>query len=74
MPNNKDRIGSVVIDGKVFVDIESLLEVMYDGCIAAAETSNKLEDPVMKLMLAGMTGMCDAIDKVYQAIKKNHGL
>jgi hypothetical protein len=69
-----DRIESVVVDGKVFVDIERLLAALYDGCIQAAETSNQLEDPVMKIMLAGMTGMCDTIDKIYDVIKKNHGL
>ena len=55
------------IDGKLFFDLEQLLDLMYRAANESSVASTKMRDPALGIMTIGMVGLCKALDDVLAA-------
>lgn len=67
--NLNNQLGAVEIDDKVFIDLDALLEVLYNSCKHSADLATERKDPTMLIMIAGMTTMCDVVEKIHTELK-----
>ncbi|AZU97265.1 hypothetical protein SEA_EMMA1919_223 [Streptomyces phage Emma1919] len=63
-----------VVDGRVYFDLEQLLEIMYDVCNKTSVLATELRDPALATMTLGVANMCKALDDVLTVQKAAHGL
>ncbi|WNN94779.1 hypothetical protein SEA_PHREDRICK_225 [Streptomyces phage Phredrick] len=63
-----------VVDGRVYFDLEQLLEIMYDVCNKTSVLATQLMDPALGTMTLGVANMCKALDDVLTVHKAAHGL
>jgi len=63
------QLEAIDVDGKVFVDLDGLLEVLYNSCTYGANMAKEQKDAPMMIMVAGMTTLCDVIEKVHDELK-----
>jgi hypothetical protein len=62
-----------VVDGRVYFDLEQLLEIMYDVCNKTAVLATELRDPALATMTLGVANMCKALDDVLTVHKAAQG-
>ena len=63
-----------IVDGRVYFDLEQLLEIMYDVCNKTSVLATKMLDPALGTMTLGVAQMCKALDDVLTVHKAAHGL
>ncbi|XAO35389.1 hypothetical protein SEA_FRANCOB_225 [Streptomyces phage Francob] len=63
-----------VVDGRVYFDLEQLLEIMYDVCNKTSVLATKMLDPALGTMTLGVAQMCKALDDVLTVQKAAYGL
>lgn len=74
MLNVSKTLGTKLVDGRVYFDLEQLLGIMYDSVNSMAELSTKTRDPVLATMNLGVANMCKALDSVLTLQKEAHGV
>lgn len=68
------QLNPTVIDGKVYIDLDSLCEVLFTHCTSASELANVTGDPLMGIMVMGQTVLAQALDDALGAVQAQHGL
>ncbi|WMI33825.1 hypothetical protein SEA_PATELGO_223 [Streptomyces phage Patelgo] len=74
MLNVSKVLGTKLVDGRVYFDLEQLLSIMYDSVNSMAELATKIHDPVLGTMNLGVANMCKALDSVLTLQKEAHGV
>lgn len=62
------------IDGRVYFDLEQVLEIMYTVCNETSVLATKMHDPVLGTMTLGVANMCKSLDDVLTVHKAAYGL
>jgi len=62
------------VDGRVYFDLEQLLEIMYTVCNETSVLATKMHDPALGTMTLGVAQMCKALDDVLTVHKAAYGL
>ncbi len=68
------QLNPKVIDGRVYIDLDSLCEVLFTHCTTASQLANDMGDPMLGLMVVGQTHLTQALDDVLGAEQAKHGL
>jgi hypothetical protein len=68
------QLNPKVIDGRVYVDLDSLCETLFNHCTTASQLANDLGDPMLGLMVMGQTVLAQALDDALGAEQAQHGL
>jgi hypothetical protein len=63
-----------VEDGRVYVDLDALCEILFNHCTTASQLANDMGDPMLGLMVMGQTVLTQALDDVLGAVQAKHGL
>lgn len=74
VPNLTKQLNSKVIDDKIYIDLEGLLETMFSICTEANIVATKTLDPSLGVMTQGMVHMCRALEAVLAAKQDESGL
>lgn len=74
MPNLSQAMRIVEVDGRVYFDLEQLLEMMYEVVNNSSIVATEAKDPALGIMTAGMQTLCQALDAVLTAQKVALGL
>lgn len=74
MLNVSKALGTKLVDGRVYFDLEQLLAIMYDSVNAMAELATKTQDPVLGTMNLGVANMCKALDSALTLKKESYGI
>lgn len=74
MLNVSKTLGTKVVDGRVYFDLEQLLSIMYDSCNEMAVLATETRDPVLGTMNLGVANMCKALDAVLSLKKEAYGI
>lgn len=69
MPNLSQAMRVAEINGKVYFDLEQLLEMMYEVVNISHITATEAKDPALGIMTTGMQTLCQALDAVLTAQK-----
>jgi hypothetical protein len=68
------QLNPKVIDGRVYVDLDALCEVLFQHCTTASQLANDSADPMLGLMVMGQTVLAQALDDALGAEQAKHGL
>lgn len=68
------QLNPKVIDGRVYVDLDSLCDVLFAHCTTASTLANDMGDPMLGLMVMGQTVLTQALDDVLGAVQASNGL
>lgn len=73
-PGLKDKIRYEVKDGRIMVDFDQLLEVLFSMVTESAKLADKTKDPALAIMTLGATSVCEGIETVYKLLREQEGL
>ncbi len=68
------QINPKVIDGKVYIDLDALCDVLFSHCTTTSQLANDLGDPMLGLMVMGQTVLTQALDDTLGAVQASNGL
>lgn len=74
MLNLSKALKAEEVSGRIYVDLEQLLEMMYEASNNSSVAATEAKDPALGLMVMGMATLCNSLDAVLTAKKLEHGL
>lgn len=63
-----------VIDGRIYVDLDALLDVLFKSCELSAQKASEAQDIPLGVMVTGQTVLVQALDDALGAFQAEHGL
>lgn len=74
MPNLSQALRTTVVDGRIYFDLEQMLDIMFKTANEASIMSTEMKDPALGIATLGMVNMCNALDAVLTVQKNAYGL
>jgi len=72
--NLNEQLNYQVIDGRVYVDFEQLLTLMYDVVVQGHLMATRMADPALGVMVMGQEATGKALEAVLTELKRRAGL
>lgn len=70
----KDKIKYEVKDGRIMVDFDQLLDILFSMVSEAGKLADDTKDPALAIMTLGATSVCEGIETVYKLLREQEGL
>lgn len=74
MPKLSQAVRTTIVDGRVYFDLEQMLDIMFDAANASSHVATVARDPALGVMTMGMVNMCRALEAVLTHHKEAGGL
>jgi len=74
LPMFNEALRTEVIDGKVYVDLDQLAQLIFDVSNESTVAATQMRDPALGIMALGVMTVGQALDGVLELQKEAHGL
>lgn len=74
VPNLTKQMKAENVNGKVYIDLELLLETMFEACNTGNQVATDSKDPVLGIMVTGMITLCKNLEEVLAAHQRAMGI
>jgi hypothetical protein len=74
LPMFSKALKTEVIDGKVYVDLDQLVQLIFEVTNESTIVATQLRDPALGVMAAGVGAIGQALEGVLQLKKQAHGV
>ncbi|QNN99289.1 hypothetical protein SEA_FAUST_217 [Streptomyces phage Faust] len=74
LPMFSKALETKVIDGKVYVDLEKLTQLIFDISNETSVAATQLRDPALGIMTIGVSAIGQALDAALEARRESAGL
>ena len=72
--NLESKLRYEVKNGKILIDFDQLLNIMFEMCKDAGKLADDVKDPMMSIMALGATSAFEGVETVYRLIAEQEGL